>query len=66
MNLEQRRAVAKNAFRFGLVLIAYVAAESVYIASGYQTNRGMAIFGALVCVFAIGFDLVAVFSDDSA
>ena len=64
MNAEQRRAVAKNAYRFGFVLIAYVVAESAYFASGYQSNRGMAVFGALVCVFAIGYDLAAVFADD--
>ncbi|NHN59487.1 MULTISPECIES: hypothetical protein [Halorussus] len=66
MNDEQRRAVARNAYRFGFVLIAYVVAESAYFASGYQSNRGMAVLGALICVFAIGYDLATVLSDDVA
>ncbi|WP_135852896.1 hypothetical protein [Halorussus salinus] len=61
MNAEQTRAVARNVFRFGLVLLAYVVADSLWISSGYQSDMGVAQLGALVCLLGIGLDLFAVF-----
>ena len=61
MNAEQTRAVGKNAFRCGLVLLAYVIADSVWISVAYQSNMGVAQFGVLVCLLGILVDLFAVF-----
>jgi len=61
VNAEQTRAVGKNAFRFGLVLLAYVVADSVWVSSGYQSDMAVAQFGALVCLLGIVVDLFAVF-----
>jgi len=61
MNAEQTRAVAKNVFRFGLVLLAYVVADGVWVSSGYRSDMGVAQLGAIVCLLGICVDLFAVF-----
>ena len=65
MNTAQSKTVAKNVFRLGFVLIAYVAAESLWMVSGYRTNRELMQFGAAVCLLGIVLDLAITLADDA-
>ena len=64
MNVEKSRILAKNAYRFGFVLVAYTIAESLWHVSGYG-SRGLAMGGALVCFVGIALDLYVTFDGES-